>query len=540
MSTSDGIESADIEALQQRIAELEQTCAELLDRAAWLEVLFQRAQIGLTTATPEGKVMRTNPAFQAIVGYSGEELQGMSFEELTHPDDLIMEIKLLEELLQGERETYQVEKRCIHKDRHLVWVHIKISLLLDDTRQPVMVIASVEDITGRKQMEHDIQMGQERLQLVLEATENGIWDWHVPSGEVYYSPRWLGMLGYAPDELAGRVETWEQLLHPEDKPRALDIVGQHMQPNSPPFELEFRMRTKDEGWLWILARGKIVEHDEQGQPVRMLGTHADINERKQQEEELRIFKALVDNALDGIVFTSMDAVIRYANPAFRRLSGFGDQAMNTKVLEFYPSETRPMIEQEIVPAIVGHGAWEGMLELQRPDGGRWPALHSAFVVKDDYGEILVLGNILRDVTDQQSQEQERIALQEQVIEAQRSTLRELSAPLLPISNHTVILPLIGTVDTQRAQQIMETLLEGVAHHQADVAIVDITGVQVIDTQVANALIQAAQAVRLLGAQVVLTGIGPTMAQTLIHLGADLSTIVTRGSLQNGIAYALNR
>jgi rsbT co-antagonist protein RsbR len=162
------------------------------------------------------------------------------------------------------------------------------------------------------------------------------------------------------------------------------------------------------------------------------------------------------------------------------------------------------------------------------------------VVKDDYGEILVLGNILRDVTDQQSQEQERIALQEQVIEAQRSTLRELSAPLLPISNHTVILPLIGTVDTQRAQQIMETLLEGVAHHQADVAIVDITGVQVIDTQVANALIQAAQAVRLLGAQVVLTGIGPTMAQTLIHLGADLSTIVTRGSLQNGIAYALNR
>jgi anti-anti-sigma regulatory factor len=85
---------------------------------------------------------------------------------------------------------------------------------------------------------------------------------------------------------------------------------------------------------------------------------------------------------------------------------------------------------------------------------------------------------------------------------------------------------------------MESLLEGVAHHQAETAILDITGVSVVDTQVANALIQAAQAVKLLGAQVVLTGIGPAMAQTLVGLGADLSSIVTRGNLQSGIAYAI--
>jgi anti-anti-sigma regulatory factor len=81
-------------------------------------------------------------------------------------------------------------------------------------------------------------------------------------------------------------------------------------------------------------------------------------------------------------------------------------------------------------------------------------------------------------------------------------------------------------------------LEGVAQHQANKAIVDITGVSVVDTQVANAIIQAAQAVKLLGAQTILTGIGPTMAQTLIHLGADLSSIVTYGNLQQGIAAAM--
>jgi rsbT co-antagonist protein RsbR len=137
-------------------------------------------------------------------------------------------------------------------------------------------------------------------------------------------------------------------------------------------------------------------------------------------------------------------------------------------------------------------------------------------------------------------EAERAALHEQIIDAQRAALRELSTPLIPVSDDVVIMPLIGTIDTGRAQQVMETLLEGVAHYQASLAILDITGVSVVDTQVAQALVGAAQAVKLLGAQVVLTGIQPQIAQTLVHLGVDLSGIETRGSLQSGIVYALRR
>ncbi|NJN67795.1 MAG: STAS domain-containing protein [Chloroflexaceae bacterium] len=126
------------------------------------------------------------------------------------------------------------------------------------------------------------------------------------------------------------------------------------------------------------------------------------------------------------------------------------------------------------------------------------------------------------------------------IERQTRLLHELSTPLLPISDHTVLMPLIGSIDTRRVQQIMETLLEGVAQHQAELAILDVTGVSVVDTQVAQALVQAAQAVRLLGAQVMLTGIQPQIAQTLVHLGVDLSGITTCSNLQAGIAAALNR
>jgi PAS domain S-box-containing protein len=144
-----------------------------------------------------------------------------------------------------------------------------------------------------------------------------------------------------------------------------------------------------------------------------------------------------------------------------------------------------------------------------------------------------------DVTEQLRAEQERVRLQEQVIEAQQAALRELSTPIIPIGEGVVAMPLIGNIDSMRAQLVIETLLEGVAETRARTAILDITGVPVVDTQVANALLRAAQAVKLLGAQVIITGIRPEVAQTLVGLGLDLSGIKTLSTLQSGIAYAFS-
>jgi rsbT co-antagonist protein RsbR len=128
---------------------------------------------------------------------------------------------------------------------------------------------------------------------------------------------------------------------------------------------------------------------------------------------------------------------------------------------------------------------------------------------------------------------------EETISAQTMMLHELSTPVIPFSDDVLVMPLIGTIDTRRAQQVLETLLSSIAASRARVAILDITGVPVVDTQVANALLRAAQAVSLLGAQVLLTGIRPEVAQTIVGLGVNLQTIVTRSTLQAGIAYAMN-
>lgn len=175
--------------------------------------------------------------------------------------------------------------------------------------------------------------------------------------------------------------------------------------------------------------------------------------------------------------------------------------------------------------------------MATPDGPR-VFLTLKFPLRTPSGELLGLCGISTDITDRKRADAERLALQEQVIETQRMALRELSTPLIPIAEGVLAMPLIGVVDSTRAKEIMDTLLEGISRQRISTAILDITGVRVVDTQVANALINAARAARLLGAEVLLTGISPAIAQTLVALNVELHDLTTLATLQSGIAYAL--
>ncbi len=127
---------------------------------------------------------------------------------------------------------------------------------------------------------------------------------------------------------------------------------------------------------------------------------------------------------------------------------------------------------------------------------------------------------------------------EHIVSLQRVALQELSAPLIPVMENITIMPLIGTIDTERAKLIMENLLDGVIKHNAEVVLIDITGVPVVDTMVAHHIIQAAEAVRLIGSRCILVGIRPEIAQTIVNLGIDLGKFPTKSSLRKGFETAL--
>ncbi|GIN86564.1 modulator protein RsbR [Heyndrickxia sporothermodurans] len=127
---------------------------------------------------------------------------------------------------------------------------------------------------------------------------------------------------------------------------------------------------------------------------------------------------------------------------------------------------------------------------------------------------------------------------ERTVSLQKIALQELSAPLIPVFDKISVMPLVGTIDTERAKLIMENLLSGVVKHRAEVVLIDITGVPVVDTMVAHHIIQAADAVRLVGAKCMLVGIRPEIAQTIVNLGINLSQIITTSTLRKGIEKAL--
>ncbi|PLR81108.1 RsbR protein [Bacillus canaveralius] len=127
---------------------------------------------------------------------------------------------------------------------------------------------------------------------------------------------------------------------------------------------------------------------------------------------------------------------------------------------------------------------------------------------------------------------------ERTVSLQKIALQELSAPLIPVFEKITVMPLVGTIDTERAKQIMENLLSGVVKHRSEVVLIDITGVPVVDTMVAHHIIQAADAVRLVGAKCMLVGIRPEIAQTIVNLGIELNQFTTKNTLKKGIEAAL--
>lgn len=153
------------------------------------------------------------------------------------------------------------------------------------------------------------------------------------------------------------------------------------------------------------------------------------------------------------------------------------------------------------------------------------------------GEIVAASAFTVDVTDRKSTEDELQKAKDELITQQSRAIQELSTPVIEVWEDVLVLPLIGVIDTARAQRIVESLLEAIVDKQASVVIMDITGVPLIDAAVANHLIMTVSAVTLLGTRMILTGVSPNNAQTLVKLGVDLGKFTTKGSLKAGLKLA---
>lgn len=236
-----------------------------------------------------GHITLFNPAAEQLFGRRGREMLGQPLDELLPPAYRRRHQEYVHSFFTqgGTRGVIgrPTELPALRRDGTIV--PVELSLSAGHQGDEPFVLAVLRDISERRRAEAALHEAQERLELALKGAELGLWDWNVATGYVVYNERWAEMLGYRLDELEPRYSTWERLVHPDDKPRVLKELNDHLAGRSAFYATEHRLRCKDGEYKWILASGQVVQRDADGRPLRATGTHLDITARKQTEELTR-------------------------------------------------------------------------------------------------------------------------------------------------------------------------------------------------------------------------------------------------------------
>jgi PAS domain S-box-containing protein len=250
-------------------------------------------------------------------------------------------------------------------------------------------------------------------------------------------------------------------------------------------------------------------------------------------QRLCMFEAIVEGIADGILITTIDGVITYANLAFQSMMGYGEAIVGMHLNELIAPEERRFVPA-VIQRLIQAGTWQGTRTYLRGDGSTFDANISLVLIRDEAGQPHSRAAIVRDLTRQRRLEQEQLLLQEQVIAAQQSQLRDLSAPVLRLAHGVIVVPLTGSVDSERGGEIVEALLGAVARQPTATAIVDITGLAALDRPISQLLLRTAQALKLLGTQVVVTGIQADLRVSLATLGLEQLGVTFHATLQDGV------
>jgi len=400
-------------SLQQMNQELEARVAQRTEalqtsEARYRAIVEDQTEL-IVRFSLDGTILFVNEAYCRYFDQQRDDLIGRNYRPIIFEADRERVAQHLE-ALSADNPLITIENRVvIHGE--ICWTQWIIRMLVDDHGQTLELQAVGRDITALKQTEEALRLSDSQLKLTLEGSGVGLWSWNLVTGEALISPNWLGMLGYAEDELPASYETWEYLIHPEDHPWVMERLQAHLRDTSVPYVFDYRMRTKSGEWKWIANYGRVVAYTEQGTPLWMTGTHQDISDRKATEDSFRDLSDRLTLALkSGAIGTWDWDTVHEAYWDDRMYELYGMQrslriATYQDWLNAVHPEDRDATETALLEALQGERDFDVEFRIYRTDGVLRYIHASALIQRDEEGNPQRVVGINYDITERKQIEE---------------------------------------------------------------------------------------------------------------------------------------
>ena len=383
--------------LEMQNEELRRTQHELdIERKRYFD-LYDLAPVGYLSVSEQGLILEANLSAAILLGEARRHLVQQPISTFIARDDQDA-YYLLRRRLVDTHKTQTCELQMKPKDVQPLWVHLTVSLTQEGDAASEFHIV-INDISERKKVEKALSESEFRWRFAIEGTGDGLWDWDVAQSTVLFSKRWKEMLGFSQDEIGNGLDEWSKRVHPDDLARVMVDVQAHLDGATADYVNEHRVSCKDGSWKWILDRGLVVNRDPAGKPLRIIGTHTDITERRNAHATLQLAANVFNHAREGVTITDANGSIIDVNAAFTRITGYSHEEVlgqNPRILqsgrqtkEFYVAMWGDLLAS---------GHWSGEVWNKRKNGEIYPELLTISAVIDAQGSVSQYVGLFTDIT----------------------------------------------------------------------------------------------------------------------------------------------